>query len=58
MKETKTWILLLPSLLVVTVLFIGPLIFSFLLSLNFFSITPDRTVGLQAYSTILADPGS
>ena len=55
MKETKTWIMILPSLSVITVLFIAPLVYSALLSLNFFSITTHTTVGLQAYMDILTD---
>lgn len=55
MKETKTWIMLLPSLLVIALLFIGPLIYSLLLSLNFFSITTHDTVGIQAYVDVLTD---
>lgn len=47
--------MLLPSLTVITALFIVPLVYSALLSLNFFSITANKTIGLQAYVNLLAD---
>lgn len=52
MKETKTWTMLMPALLVIVVFFVAPLLYSFLLSLNFFSITSNTTVGFQAYARI------
>ncbi len=45
--------MLLPAVLVIIVLFLVPLIYSVLLSFNFFSVTSDTTVGLQAYWAIL-----
>jgi len=45
--------MLLPALLVIAVLFIMPLSYSLLLSLNFFSITTHTTVGIQAYLNVL-----
>jgi len=53
MKETKTWVMLLPAILVISILFIIPLIYTVLLSLNFFSITSNQTISLQAYVNIL-----
>ncbi len=55
MKETQTWKMILPSLSVIAILFIGPLIYSALLSLNFFSITTYKVVSLQAYADIIND---
>jgi putative spermidine/putrescine transport system permease protein len=48
--------MLLPSITVISVLFIGSLLYSALLSLNFFSITSEKTIGLQAYANTLTDP--
>lgn len=53
MSDRKTWIMLMPALLTIVVFFIAPLVYSFLLSLNFFSITSNTTVGFQAYASIL-----
>ena len=47
--------MILPSLSVITVLFIIPLVYTALLSLNFFSITQNTTIGLQAYLNTLTD---
>ena len=55
MKETKTWVMLLPSLSLIAVLFIAPLVYSALLSLNFFSITANKVVSYQAYINIFTD---
>jgi putative spermidine/putrescine transport system permease protein len=55
MKETRTWIMLLPATAVIALLFIGPLAYSVLLSLNFFPITANQTIGVQAYADILSD---
>ncbi len=54
MKRTKTWVMLMPALLVIALLFIVPLVYSLLLSLNFFSVTSNTTVGLQAYVDVLS----
>jgi putative spermidine/putrescine transport system permease protein len=56
MKETKTWVMLLPSLLVLALFFVGALAYSVLLSLNLFSITSNGTVGFQAYVDVLTSP--
>jgi putative spermidine/putrescine transport system permease protein len=53
MKETKTWVMLLPALLVIAILFIVPLFYSLLLSFNFFSITSYDSIGFQSYATVL-----
>lgn len=57
MKRTKTWVMLMPALLVIALLFIVPLVYSLLLSLNFFSVTSNTTVGLQAYVDVLSSKG-
>ncbi len=54
MKETKTWVMLLPALLIILVLFIAPLVYSLLLSLNFLSVTSFKTIGFHAYSNVFA----
>lgn len=46
--------MLMPALLVIALLFIVPLVYSLLLSLNFFSVTSNTTVGLQAYVDVLS----
>jgi putative spermidine/putrescine transport system permease protein len=53
MKETKTWVMLFPAVLVISILFIVPLIYTVLLSMNFFSITSYQTISLQAYVNVL-----
>ena len=53
MKETKTWVMLLPTILVISILFIIPLIYTVLLSLNFFSITSNQAISFNAYVDIL-----
>jgi len=55
MKETKTWVMLLPTVVVLTVFFVGALAYSVLLSMNFFSITSSTDIGLQAYADVLTD---
>jgi putative spermidine/putrescine transport system permease protein len=57
MKETRTWIMLLPAMLVIVILFIIPILYSLLLSLNFFSITSNTAVGFDAYSKVLTSKG-
>lgn len=53
MKETKTWVMLMPALLAIAIFFIVPLVYSFLLSLNFFSVTSNTAVGFQAYAEVI-----
>ena len=45
--------MLFPTVLVISILFIVPLIYTVLLSMNFFSITSYQAIGLQAYANIL-----
>jgi putative spermidine/putrescine transport system permease protein len=45
--------MLLPSILVLAIFFVGALVYSFLLSLNCFSITSNDTIGIQAYVNTL-----
>ena len=55
MKETKTWVMLLPSIIVLAFLFVGALVYSLLLSFNSFSITSSNSISLQAYVDVFTD---
>ena len=54
--EVRPWLLLAPALLVVTLLFMGALLFGVLQSLDFVSLVGDPDPGFDAYASIFSDP--
>jgi putative spermidine/putrescine transport system permease protein len=54
--QARPWLLLAPALLVVTLLFMGALLFGILQSLDFVSLVGEPDPGFDAYASILRDP--